>query len=161
MRSLLVVFVLAGTAACGDAGVDIRTLTDLERAERRWEREGPDLYAYAVRRMCFCPLEWIGPARVVVGPSGITRSYVDTGEPVPASLEDAFPTVDGLFDILREAYAADAEDVRVTYDEDLGFPTEFWIDYDAMTADEELGMTVTEPPRPIASIQTLPAAPAR
>jgi hypothetical protein len=162
MKQLLVVLVLTSGAACGDLGVDIRTLTELEKAEARWEN-GPFgsgvPYVYTVQRMCFCPIEWIGPVRVVVGSGGVTRTYVDSGDPVTESVEDAFPTVEGLFDILREAYAEEADDVGVTYDATLGYPIEFGIDYDEMTADEELGMRVTDPPIAIAVIQTLPAAP--
>jgi hypothetical protein len=148
MRLLRVVLVL-GAAACGDSGVDIRTLTELEEAEERWERDGLDSYRYEVRRMCYCPLEWIGPVRVVVAPEGVTRTYVDTGQPVPESVGEAFPTVEGLFDILREAYANGAHQVEVTYDPSLGYPTEFGIDYQEMLADEELGMRVTGAPVPI------------
>jgi hypothetical protein len=36
----------------------------------------------------------------------------------------------------------------VTYDPVLGVPVAFWIDYDEMVIDEELGMTVTEPIEP-------------
>jgi hypothetical protein len=146
MRPLLVLLVGCCAAGCSDLGFDVRSLTDLEKARARWERESLGPYVYAVERLCYCPVESMGPVRVVVAGSSVTRTYVDTGDPVPPSMEHLFPTVEGLFDILREAYAEEAEEVRVTYDEDFGFPADFWIDYEEMMADEELGMRVTEDP---------------
>jgi hypothetical protein len=139
-------------AACSDLAIDVRSLTELERAEAKWSRYGPESYAYGVARSCFCPVEAIGPVWVSVVGTTVTRTYVDSGDPVPASLAHLFPTVEELFDILREAYAADADEIRVTYEQDLGYPAELWIDYDRTTADEELGMTVTEEPRPISIV---------
>jgi hypothetical protein len=75
-------------------------------------------------------------------------TYVDTESPLPPSARPRFPTVGGLFDILRAAYAEDAHDVDVSYDPDFGYPTELSIDYDEQVADEELGMRVTEEPQP-------------
>jgi hypothetical protein len=159
MKPLASSLVLLGAAACSDLGVDIRSLTDLEKAASRWDREGPAAYVYAVERLCFCPVESIGPVRVWVNGNVVSREYVDTGDPVPPSMEPLFPTVEGLFDILREAYADDAYEVQVTYDDELGFPADFWIDYNEMTADEELGMRVRE--RPVLSFTVVSATPAK
>ncbi|MGE0158041.1 MAG: DUF6174 domain-containing protein [Gemmatimonadales bacterium] len=159
MKSLLVVLAGLVATACSDLGVDVRSLTELERAERKWERFGPESYVYAVERLCFCPTESMGPVRVRVTPGTVLRTYVATGDPVPESYEWLFPTVDGLFDILRQAYADEAHDVEVSYDEDLGYPTDFFIDYEEQVADEELGMRVTEPP--VAVPVVLPAGPGR
>jgi hypothetical protein len=76
-------------------------------------------------------------------------TYVDTGNPLPETARPSFPNVDGLFDILREAYGEDAHDILVSYDPNLGYPTDFSIDYEEQVADEELGMRVTEEPVPI------------
>jgi hypothetical protein len=43
----------------------------------------------------------------------------------------------------------DAHEVQVSYDPELGYPTDFSIDYEEQVADEELGMRVTEEPLPI------------
>ena len=145
MRITAVLAVCALVAGCADLGFDVRSLTDLERAQAKWERTRAESYVYAVQRLCFCPMSYIGPVRVrVQGNAVIERVYVDSGDPVPALYADAFPTVDGLFEILTEAYADDADDVRVTYDPVTGVPVDFFIDYMEMAADEELGMQVTE-----------------
>ncbi len=156
MRPLLVLLGCWCAAGCTDLGVDVRSLTDLERAEARWE-EGRSRwtagYSYIIERMCYCPIESMGPVHVDVR-SPVRRQYSGTGNPVPPSLEHLFPTVEGLFDILRDAYAEEAHEVRVTYDPELGFPVDFWIDYEEMMADEELGMRVVERPFPFAQLPT-------
>jgi len=140
--ALALVWLLAG---CSELGFGVRTLTDLERAQTKWERTRPESYVYAVQRLCFCPPDYIGPVRVrVEGAAVVERVYVDSGDPVPAAYADVFPTVDGLFAILAEAYADDADDVRVTYDPQTGVPVDFFIDDLETAADEELGMQVTE-----------------
>ena len=144
-KYVLAIVICMGLGGCGDMGFDLRTLTDLERAQRQWERSRPDSYVYAIERLCFCPVEYRGPVRVRVQADVVVdRTYVDTGQPVPTAYADGFPGVDGLFAILLRAFDEDAHEVRVTYDPDLGVPTDFWIDYEEMAADEELGMRVTE-----------------
>jgi len=147
------IFALLGWLAasgCSDLGFDVRSLTELERSEAKWDRVGPESYVYAVRRICFCLVEESGPVRVRVEDGvAVEWTYVATGNPLPEAARPRFPTVDGLFDILREAYAEDAHDVQVSYDPNFGYPSEFSIDYDEQVADEELGMRITEEPLPI------------
>ena len=48
----------------------------------------------------------LGPVRVtVVGADVTSRVYVDSGDPVDPQMEDLFPTVDGLFEVLLDALA--------------------------------------------------------
>jgi hypothetical protein len=149
MKRVVVLLAWLGTG-CSDLGVDIRPLTELGRAEARWERFGPESYVYAVRRICYCLVEETGPVRIRVEDGvAVEWTYVDTGNPLPEAARPRFPRVDGLFDILREAYGEDAHDILVSYDPDLGYPTDFSIDYEEQVADEELGMRVTEEPVPI------------
>jgi hypothetical protein len=157
MRRLLALFAWCSVAGCSDLGFDLRSLTDLEEAAERWE-DGRAAwtagYFYAIERMCYCPVESMGPVHVDVTTHSVQRTYVGSGDPVPPSMEHLFPTVEALFDILRDAYADEAHEVRVTYDPALGYPVDFWIDYDEMTADEELGMRVVQAPFPFARLPT-------
>jgi hypothetical protein len=150
MKRLFVLLGWVAAAGCSDLGVDVRSRTELERAEARWERSGPESYVYAVQRICYCLVEETGPVRVRVEDGlAVEWTYVASGNPLPETARPRFPTVDGLFAILREAYGEDAHDIVVSYDQDLGYPTEFSIDYEEQVADEELGMRVTEAPVPI------------
>jgi hypothetical protein len=144
MRAHFLIVACSVLAGCSDP-FGVRTLTELERARRRWEAWRPETYAYAVERLCFCGSKYRGPARVHVrGDSVMARVYVDSGEPVSATFAGAFPSVEGLFEILVDAYERHAHAVRVTYDPESGVPVDFWIDYQEMAADEETGVRVTE-----------------
>ena len=135
-------------AACSDAGTGPGDLR-LEIATHRalWEASRPERYTYALKRLCFCAVEAIGPVRVVVsGDSVISRTYVEGGDTVGPNEVDLFPGVDGLFRVLDDAIASGAADIRVTWDDRLGYPTEISIDYLAMAVDDELGLVITELP---------------
>lgn len=137
-------------AACSDLGPGDARLARLEANLARWDSLGPDSYVYAFERLCFCPVESLGPVRVTVEDGvAVERVYVDTGAAVPPAHAQGFPTVRGLFDTLREAIVNDADSIEVTYDPTLGFPLDFWIDYLRMAVDEELGMRITEPVAPL------------
>lgn len=134
--------------ACDGKGLTDPEVRSLEVARARWEAVEPGSYTYAVRRLCFCGPGYVGPARVRVEDGVVVEQvYVESGLAVPPSLD--FPTVDGLFELLLAAYEADAHEVSVTYDPDSGVPTDFWIDYEEMVIDEELGVQVVEPVEPI------------
>jgi hypothetical protein len=149
MKRIIALLVGLSATACSDLGFDVRPLTELEKAEATWDRFGPESYVYAVQRICFCLADESGPVRVWVD-DGVAGqwTYVATGNPLPEPARSRFPSVAGLFDILREALTQDAHEVQVSYDPEFGYPTEFSIDYDEQVADEELGMRVTEEPVP-------------
>jgi len=129
--------------ACGGTGPSDARERALDDAQARWEALGPSSYVYAVMRQCFCPIEFLGPARLTVEDGVVvSRIYVGSGDPVPPGYD--FPAVDGLFDVIRSALADDADEILATYDPDLGIPLEIWIDFERMAADEEIGWTVTE-----------------
>ena len=143
-HSLLALLLLLPLAGCDIVGLDGAEGT-LEDARERWEANRPASYVYAVARRCFCAATGRGPVRVTVtGQTVVSRVYVDDGSEVPAEAAEWFPTVDGLFDVLDDAHERGAHTIDVTYDEDLGVPVEFWIDYEEFPAAEELGFEVTE-----------------
>ena len=111
----------------------------LAEARARWAASGPGAYRMTLHRSCFCPEDYRGPFAVTVR-NGTVASVEMAGRSLPA---DRAVTVDALFDLLAEAYAEDAELVRVTYDDALGYPTELYIDRSAQMADEEIGYTVS------------------
>ena len=132
-------------SGCGGLTPPEGSLAELEQAEARWQATRPLTYRFGIRRDCFCGDEARGPARVTVSGASVTeRRYIDTGGLVPAQYEDLFPTVDELFDVLREAIENDAHQITVMYDPGTGVPIELFIDYSLNIADEELGFTVVE-----------------
>lgn len=139
---------IASALSCSDQGpIDERLpqLDELERNEAIWSSVRPTGYRFAIERLCFCAADARGPVRLEVdGTTVVSRSYVESGEPVLGDARSWFPDVDGLFDVLATALGEGAHRVDVTYDPATGVPIDFWIDYDESVADEELGFRVTE-----------------
>lgn len=112
---------------------------ELERAQRRWEAQELDRYTYLVRRACECLPETTGPFEVRVRPGEepvVIRP--ETGEPVEAPLDRAFPSVQGFFALIDDALRRGAHRVEVDYDRRTGVPLRLSIDPDERVADEEL-----------------------
>jgi len=141
---------LALFGGCGDVGPDPGGLPGEVAAQRqKWEARRPAAYTLVVERQCFCAPDGRGPVRLTVeGTRVVTRTYVDSGEPVAETLAGLFPTVDGLFDILEDALDRSAEQVDVTWDPEWGAPASFFIDYSRSVADEELGFRIVAGPAP-------------
>lgn len=130
---------------CGGVGPEVGPLAEVERNRAKWDAARAASYEFGVERLCFCGQEARGPVRLSVSGQDVTeRVYVDSGDLVPASFAELFPSVDGLFDILVAAIVADAHSIEVTYDTVSGVPIDLWIDYAENIADEELGFRVTE-----------------
>jgi hypothetical protein len=143
-------FLVLALAACSDLGPTADGLAGEVAAQRRiWEAWRPESYTYDVERLCFCAVEARGPVRVVVREGQVlSRRYVEGERPVSEDYLELFPGVEGLFDVLADAAARDAHQVQVTWDPVRGAPQDFWIDYDARVADEELGFRIVRPPSP-------------
>jgi hypothetical protein len=130
--------------ACGEMG-PTDDLPELARQLDRWARARPASYSFELRRHCFCAPAGLGPVLVVVdGDVVVGRTYVSGGGPVPGGVADAFPSIEGLFALLADAYERDAHRVDVSYQAVTGAPLEIWIDYDEAVADEEVGFSVGE-----------------
>ena len=128
-----------GPLACGDS-----TGPAVERLQSRratWEAQGLGDYSYDVRRVCFCPFRE-GVRLTVMGGALTGATDLETEEILEPDEVQWYRTIDGLFDLLEDAYDRDAHQVRVDFDDERGYPTEIFIDYSEMIADEELGFTL-------------------
>ena len=65
-----------------------------------------------------------------------------TGEVLDPNEVQLYLTIDGLFDLIQDAYDRNAHEVQVEFDPSRGYPTRIYIDYSEMIADEELGFTL-------------------
>lgn len=111
------------------------TLAALQQARGRWSSLGISDYQYAFQRSCFCAPDFRAPVRIGVRQGEVAEvTSVETGQPRPV---EGYPSVDDLFARLQEALDSGAENVEVTYDPGLGYPTRFFIDQSTRIADEE------------------------
>jgi hypothetical protein len=133
---------------CGIFGLDDerdRERERLERAARLWANSAPSSYRFVLERSCFCIMEVTAPVRIVVEDGAVvSRTYVESGEPVPSEWHPQFPAMEGVFTVLRQAMDQDAATVQVSYDPQLGFPVDAFIDYLAAAIDDELTLRVRD-----------------
>lgn len=120
---------------------------ELEQNRARWDAAGMQNYVYGYQKYCDCHRD--APPETVVTVSGgrvarVHHEHAGSERQVPArdgSL-DLYWTVDELFTLAADAYAAEAE-VRVRYDPELGMPLELYVDYDPDLVGDELDLRIT------------------
>jgi hypothetical protein len=130
---------LALASCSGDLFTTRPERIDLAAAKRRWAQSAPSAYQITVGRSCFCDPDVTRSVIVTVRNGQVeSRRYEDTGADVPAGIALAYPTVDGLFDVIDEAIGDQASTVDVLYDVTRGFPVSIQIDGSPMIADDEM-----------------------
>lgn len=110
-----------------------------------WDAAGIGSYTFTVMRGCFCPQEYIGPFTVTVvdgAPVAVVRGRKEI--PVDDETLGELPlTVEQLFTYIDEV-GAQADDVSVSYDADLGFPSRISVDLYANAVDDEMQIAVSD-----------------
>lgn len=122
LRYSLFLAISVGVAACGSD-----TLTGpegLSLARTRWSERGPSSYTVTIARSCECPVETMGPVDVTVKNGAvIARKYTQTGQDVAQQWAFVFPAVEGLFQIVDDAFKANTRPFEAKFDASLGYPT--------------------------------------
>ncbi len=139
LAALILIPLLAACAAQNTAA------GDLSAAERRWGSGGLVNYRYTLEITCFC----VAPANeqlVVEVRNGATARITTAagGQEVSSDQARRAGTIPGLFEIVRDAHGRGADEVNVTYDEALGYPTRIRIDEHARAADDEAVYQVSD-----------------
>ena len=114
-------------------------------AEQRalWAAQGLTDYTFDVKKVCYCPAYLVADVRITVVGGVITGvTDIATGDALGPDLMEYFRTINGLFDLVQDAYNRNAHEVQVEFDPSRGYPTRIWIDYVMMMADEEMGFTL-------------------
>ncbi len=121
--------------------------TTFEENYNLWLEHKIESYSIIFKRSCFCIPKVTYPARVEVEQSGdvqITHAtYTKSGEPVPPEYLDSFLSIEETFELIGEAIKEKADIIRVSYDSQYGFPTEVFIDYSEIIADDELYIEIS------------------
>ena len=124
-------------AACGS---DSPTAPVNHLGEQRalWASQDLTDYTFDVTKVCY----WLcmGDVRVTVK-DGVITGVTELASEVARDPE-TFRTIDGLFDLVQDAYDRDAHEIQVEFDPGRGYPTRIWIDYVEMMMDEEMGFTL-------------------
>ena len=137
---VLIVFTLAG---CELFGGDSDELSELSQQRRVWENFNSGNYSFVLTRGCFCI--YAGEFQIFVEANEIVDIIPpwDDLEGVPREDWRFFQTIDGVFDIIQEAYSGDADRIEVDYSQ-YGYPLNADIDYIENAIDDELFLGVTD-----------------
>lgn len=114
----------------------------------KWQLRGIESRGYTVNysKTCFCLPEWTAEMLISVNDKGQVTSATYKNEPmlgqvVKDSIKNSIPTIDEVFELIEEAYAASAAQISVKFDYLYGYPLNVYIDRSFMIADEENGLT--------------------
>ncbi|GAA3955390.1 hypothetical protein GCM10022278_12470 [Allohahella marinimesophila] len=117
-------------------------IADLASAEAAWNAADLDDYQFTLTRICFCDPE--PPVVIIVRDDAVESAfYQPNGEYLSAEELAELPTVDGLFQEIKDAYAAEVALVEASYNNARGYPESVFIDYDDNFVDEESGFEVS------------------
>jgi hypothetical protein len=133
-------------ASCGVTEIDSKGLLRerLEAARTQWRNEGYTDYTIVLRRSCTNCQGGTEPAAVIVRDGArVSATFVETGQPVPPGELPLYFTVNELFDFVEEAINADADEMIVSYNPLLGYPSSIFVDFVTETLNEEMAYTVT------------------
>ncbi|NND70241.1 MAG: hypothetical protein HKN43_01550 [Rhodothermales bacterium] len=138
---LLVCSVVIGLSGCnlfGDGNDTFQTSREL------WLSQGLDHYRYEITIGCFCTIAGDTPARVTVLDDSVSAAIRLRDNVDISSQQLAFiPSIEKLFDIIREATGGEADEIEVTYDRQRGFPTSVSIDYIKDAVDDEISYSIS------------------
>jgi hypothetical protein len=128
-------------AACGDAP----TNPELEANRQQFSEAMNGSYRFTWRKSCECSAESTAPIRITVQQGTILSALsVETEQPVSSDTLSTLKTIDGVFDMIEDAYARGAASVHVTYDPAMSFPASVGIDYSLSIADDEFSLQITD-----------------
>ncbi|MDQ3699056.1 MAG: DUF6174 domain-containing protein [Gemmatimonadota bacterium] len=149
LAAALFATISASTTSCDVGGIfgpgNSRERRELLQHERAWDARGITDYSYRLERDCFCSADIRTPMRVVVRHGLVVSAvYLPSGDAVPSAILQHVPSVDGLFDIIRDAIGRDAHELRVTYDRERDYPALIEVDYDVGVADDESSYRASE-----------------
>ena len=133
------------TAVPGDPEMLREAQAELDRHRALWEASRADDYSYVLAPICFCPQDLLDPVRIsVLGGVVATVAYSESGKAPEHDGYGRYVTIDDLFDTIQEAIDRKAAQITVTYDPEVGYPTDTRLDYDARMADEEYRFTASD-----------------
>ncbi|EAZ89915.1 DUF6174 domain-containing protein [Crocosphaera chwakensis] len=116
-------------------------IEELKENRQLWRSQQLKNYQYIYQQQCFCPLPSNVPLKVSVKNDKITQvvnlnnNQVITDLTLPKTIEE-------LFKIIKDAIQRNADEILITYDPTLGYPTRVAIDYQKILADDEITYTV-------------------
>ncbi len=137
--------------------------SELDFNSQRWNTAGIEEYTFFLQWGCLCGVEVFTPMLVSVKGDVIERAIylnsfveprpgkdgriveVPAGTTVPEDVQQhSVKAVPGLFDFIADAIDRRADDIRVRYHPELGYPLEASVNYLFKHLDDEISFTIRE-----------------
>jgi hypothetical protein len=113
-------------------------------ARDRWTQHATAGYRFDWQRGCECPPELTRSMEITVASGQITSAvYADDRSPVADQFRATLLTIDGVFDKIQMAIDQRPDEIRLSFDPALGYPTSVFVDYSHQIADEELALQIS------------------
>jgi hypothetical protein len=138
-RTLLIalLILMLSLSACG-------AKSKLAKNREKWDAANVSHYRFELTISCFCPFMDVVPVTVEVKDGKIISLTDVNGQPLREDFRATFEkaaTVDGLFAIAEENLS-NADQVKVTYDAQYGFPVSIVVDRIKLAVDDEIAYYV-------------------
>jgi hypothetical protein len=149
---LILAIVLSGCATIANAG---QPKSEVEQARDKWQAANISHYRFNLALGCFCAFRQDMPLVIEVKDGQVVSMKYHNGKEIEAGNMEYFQrfvTMDKLFDEIANGFAdkgnvdtagQKADEVKATYDETYGFPTQVSVDRIKEAIDDELGLTIS------------------
>ena len=150
---LVLVILLSGCATIANAGVP---KSEVEQAREKWQNANITHYRFKLFLGCFCVFSQDMPLNIEVKDGQVVSMKYQSGKEVDANLVEyfqRFATIDKLLDEIENGFEVNenvdtagdkADEIKVTYDETYGFPSQVNIDFIKNAIDDELSLQITD-----------------
>ncbi|MCP4139628.1 MAG: hypothetical protein GY755_04955 [Chloroflexi bacterium] len=123
---------------------DTETEKTLKLNRALWEKQAAENYQYTLAVFCNCPSEFDEPVIIrVQNGEAVSIKNTNSSAEMESDLFSAYDTIDELFDVIQLAIERGADEIKVNYDSDYGYPINISIDYDLEGIDDEEGYTIS------------------
>ena len=119
----------------------VQPLDDATTNLNLWNEKKIENYSFSFKRVCFCPLEYVGPNQIVV-----KNGKIFTVNGAPYNKEERYGVMYTIPELLQVIKAnIDRKPVKQTlnFNPTYGYPTSVFFDFSKMIADEEIGYEIT------------------
>ena len=116
---------------------------ELNKNRTLWSEAAISNYQYTYRRSCFCPPQ---DDVVVLVTAGMVSEafYTPSGTYLADDELTYIYTIEELFDTIQEAINTRVAYLQTTYNSELGYPEDIFIDRSSQIADEEMGYHILD-----------------
>ena len=119
----------------------VQPLDDVTVNLNLWNEKKIVNYSFSFKRVCFCPLEYVGPHQVVVQNGKITTV---NGAPYnKAEQYGEIYTIPELLQVIKANLDRKPYQKTLNFNPTYGYPTSVFFDFSQQMADEEIGYEIT------------------